>query len=257
MNNAGIGWGQPTPFVETSVGLEEIVGVNHFGTFLLTQLLLEDLKRAEGGSRVVIVSSGLHEFNARMSKKSNSSAKSDNQEIDAIKVKILLPDFPKDILQSSDNYNGQKAYQVSKLYNLWYAYEFQRRLDEEAASASTGGSNGAANTRSPVRFNVICPGFIPATGLIQRAGPLGIFLLRYVMDPFRHIDMGITRSPEDDAEVITQAGTSDVASKGGQYFKFPKGETVITPIASSEESLEESKAKELWELSMKTCKLEA
>jgi NAD(P)-dependent dehydrogenase (short-subunit alcohol dehydrogenase family) len=242
VNNAGIGF--PTPFVETSNGLEELVGVNHFGTFLLTQLLLEDLKRAEGGSRVVMVSSGLHEKNNGMRKRSGKSVE---DEVDPSKEKLVLPDFPEGIFQSSENYDSMQAYQVSKLCNVWYAYELQRRLDEEAI----------AGTKSPIRVNALCPGFIPATGLIRHAGTFGIFFLRYVLDAFRHFGKGPTRSPEDGAEVIVQAGTSDVASTGGQYFKLPKGETVITSVASSEESMDEAKAKALWELSVKTCKLDA
>jgi len=246
VNNAGIGWGQSTPFVETPEGLEEIVGVNHFGTFLLTQLLLEDLKRAEGGSRVVIVSSGLHEKNDRMK---GHKKKNENQaEGDPSEKKLVLPNFPKDIFQLKEDYDGLQAYQTSKLCNVWYAYELQRRLDEEATDGTK---------KSPVRVNALCPGFIPATGLVRRAGNLGIFFLRYILDSFRYFGMGVTRSPEDGAEVIVQAGTSDVASKGGQYFKLPKGETTIIAIDSSEESMDETKAKELWNLSLKTCKLDA
>jgi len=242
VNNAGIGF--PTPFIETSDGLEELVGVNHFGTFLLTQLLLEDLKRAEGGSRVVMVSSGLHEKNNGIRK---MSGKSVEDVVDPSKEKLVLPDFPEGILQSSENYDSTQAYQVSKLCNVWYAYELQRRLDEEAT----------AGTKSPIRVNALCPGFIPATGLIRHAGTFGIFFLRYVLDAFRHFSKGRTRSPEDGAEVIVQAGTLDVASTGGQYFKLPKGETVITSVASSEESMDEAKAKALWELSLETCRLDA
>ena len=67
----------------------------------------------------------------------------------------------------------------------------------------------------------------------------------------------LTRSPEEGAEVIVQAGTSDAASNGGEYFELPKGETAISSLVSSEESLDETKAKELWKLSLKICKLEA
>ena len=237
VNNAGIGWGQETPFLETKDGLEEIVGVNHFGTFLLTQLLLEDLQRAEVGSRIVMVSSSLHEMTDRVSKMGKV------EEEDPIRKKLVLPDFPEGILPSKDNYDGLRAYQISKLCNVWYAYELQRRLDQ-------GGN-------SSVRVNAMCPGFIPATGLTRRAGKFGEFFLKYILDGFRYFGMGPTRSPEDGAETMVQTGTSELASVGGQYFSLPKGKTEITAIASSEESMDEEKAKALWELSMKTCKLEA
>lgn len=237
VNNAGVGWGQTTPFLETSDGLEEIVGVNHFGTFLLTQLLLEDLKKARGGSRVVIVSSSLHEMTERVSKMGDGK-----METDMVRKKLVLPDFPGGLPPSKDSYDGMRAYQISKLCNVWYTYELQRRLDE-------GG-------KSPVRVNAMCPGFIPATGLTRRAGRVGEFFLKYILDSFRYFGKGVTRSPEDGAETIVQTGTSDVASIGGQYFTLPRGETAITAIASSEESLDETKAKAMFELSLKICKLE-
>jgi NAD(P)-dependent dehydrogenase (short-subunit alcohol dehydrogenase family) len=257
VNNAGIGWGQITPFVETSDNLEEIVGVNHFGTFLLTQLLLDDLKRSEDGASIVIVSSSLHEYNERMTKNDNKDSKNnskgqDEEENDNNdkKKKLVLPNFPDGILQSKENYDGFKAYQISKLCNLWFTYELQRRLDEEATMGST-----TTTPSSIIKVNAVSPGFIPTTGLTRRAGWMGIFFMEYILDPWRYIGMGVTRSPEDGAEVIVQAATASDDS-GGKYFSLPKGkESVITSIASSDESRDETKAKELWELSLKTCRM--
>jgi len=43
---------------------------------------------------------------------------------------LLLPDFPNGILQDDNGtYDGGKAYCVSKLCNIWFARELQRRLD--------------------------------------------------------------------------------------------------------------------------------
>ena len=236
VNNAGVGFGKETPYIETTDGLEEIVGVNHFGTFLLTQLLLDDIKRADKG-RISIVSSSLHDANGRSMKKSSKDAESEGSEGDSGK-KLILPNFPDGLLQSEDNYDGFKAYQTSKLCNLWYTYELQRRLED-----------------SNVKVNAISPGFIPSTGLTRRSGVMGDFFLKYILDPWRYLGLGITRSPEDGAEVIVQVSTSDVASKGGQYFQLPKGSDTIEAVPSSEESMDVEKAKQLWDISLKTCKL--
>ena len=261
VNNAGIGWGQNTPFVETSDNLEEIVGVNHFGTFLLTQLLLDDLKRSEDGANIVIVSSSLHEYNERMTvdnKDSNNNSNNDGQDEEEDdnndnKKKLVLPNFPDGILQSKENYDGFKAYQVSKLCNLWFTYELQRRLDEEATMGST---TTTPSSSSVIKVNAVSPGFIPTTGLTRRAGWKGIFFLNYILDPWRYIGMGRTRSPEDGAEVIVQAATTSDDDGGGKYYTLPKGkESVITSIASSDESRDETKAKKLWELSLKICRM--
>ncbi|KAL3909043.1 MAG: hypothetical protein SGARI_002791, partial [Bacillariaceae sp.] len=227
VDNAGVGWGKDTPYMTTKDGLEEIVGVNHFGTFLLTQLLLDDLKRAEGQSRVVIVSSSLHD-------PSGWKGKSD----DSGESQLAVPGFPEGVLPTEEDYDGYKAYQVSKLCNLWYTYELQRRLDASG---------------DDVKVNAISPGFIPSTGLTRRSGWLGVFFLHYILDPLRYLGIGITRSPEDGANVMVQAATSDVASKGGQYFELPKGQdAIIAAKPSSDESMDQEKAKQLWELSEKT-----
>ena len=227
INNAGVGWGQKTPFIKTEDGLEEIVGVNHYGTFYLTNLLLEDMKRASGEPRIVVVSSSLHDPNGHGSKPDEEK-------------KLLLPDFPNGILQTEEGYDGAKAYRVSKLCNLWFTYELQRRIKAENTS---------------IKVNAVSPGFIPTTGLTRRSGWLGTAFLHYVLDPWRHLGMGITRSPEEGAEVIVQTSFSVTASKGGEYFQLPKGSSDISTLKSSDESYDETKAKELWDLSMKECGL--
>lgn len=171
VNNAGVGWGKNTPFVTTKSGLEEIMGVNHFGHFLLTNLLLPNLKHSKS-SRVIIVSSSLHDLNT-MKKKTDRSEPT-----------MLLPEFPKNILaEEPGKYDGALAYKISKLCNVWFGYELQRRL----------------NAQDDNTTKVIClsPGFIPTTGLTRRSGWLGLFFLHYVIPWF-----GITRTAEDGAQCI-------------------------------------------------------
>ena len=81
VNNAGVGWGSNTPYLKTKNDLEEIVGVNHFGHFLL--ILLPNLKQPES-ARVVIVSSSLHDLEARKKQKDDDN----NNE-----PKMVLPNF--------------------------------------------------------------------------------------------------------------------------------------------------------------------
>lgn len=260
VNNAGIGFGRGNtlPYVETTDGIEQIVGVNHFGTFLLTNLLLDDLKLAgskggggaggEAPARIVTVSSSLHDGNRSSSKKKSAKeGEEDSTPAEDSKNVLILPDFPNGLLQSKGEegtFDSYQAYRTSKLCNLWFTYELQRRLDDES---KVGGSVVVANA--------VSPGFIPTTGLTRHSGRLGLFFLHYILDPWRYIGFGITRSPEDGGEVIVQACTSDVAIKGGQYFQLPKGKVSIEAVPSSDESMDEVKAKALWDLSVKTCKL--
>ncbi len=103
VNNAGV---MGTPYLFTEDGFELQLATNHFGHFALTGLVLPLLLRAPG-SRVVTVSSMLHRM-----------------------ARFDLAD-----LQSERRYIRWRAYANSKLANLLFTYEFQRRL--EATGAST------------------------------------------------------------------------------------------------------------------------
>lgn len=98
INNAGLG----TPkYALTKDGFESHLGVNHLGHFALTGLLLRKLE-ASGRGRVVTVSSNMHKFGS-----------------------ILWDD-----LNGEKNYQGLVRYSMSKLANLLFAFELERRLRE-------------------------------------------------------------------------------------------------------------------------------
>lgn len=96
INNAGI---MVPPYGTTAQGFETQFGVNHLGHFALTGLLL-DLVIQTPGSRIVTVSSVAHQFG-----------------------KIQFSD-----LNWERGYKAQSAYGQSKLANLLFTYELQRRL---------------------------------------------------------------------------------------------------------------------------------
>jgi NAD(P)-dependent dehydrogenase (short-subunit alcohol dehydrogenase family) len=95
-NNAGV---MALPRRETADGFEMQIGTNHLGHFALTALLLPLLLRTPG-SRVVTQSSGMHRIG-----------------------RINFDD-----LHGSTRYGRWSAYGQSKLANLLFAYELQRRL---------------------------------------------------------------------------------------------------------------------------------
>lgn len=97
INNAGI---MAVPYGKTADGFELQFGTNHLGHFTLTGLLLDLILRTPR-ARVVTVSSGGHRF----------------AEIDF------------DNLNGEKNYDQQGAYAQSKLANLLFTYELQRRFE--------------------------------------------------------------------------------------------------------------------------------
>jgi len=76
------------------------------------------------------------------------------------------------------------------------------------------------------KVNAVSTGFIPTTGLIRRAGWMGAFFLQYILDPWRYIGMGVTRLPEDGAEIIDDAATVSLKMVVGSILPYQKGKKV-------------------------------
>ena len=104
-NNAGV---MAIPYSRTADGFEMQFGTNHLGHFALTGLLLDRL-RATPGARVVNVSSGAHR---------------------AGKIRF-------DDLHWSKGYRKWLAYGQSKLANLLFTFELQRRMEAAKAEVSS------------------------------------------------------------------------------------------------------------------------
>lgn len=113
INNANV---MGIPRTLTNDGLEMHMGVNHFGHFLLTNLLIERLKQSTP-SRIVTVSNWGHTF-----------------------VR-----FNKNDLNSEKSYNRFHAYFHSKLANVLFAAELANRL---------AGSGITSNSLHPGFFHV-------------------------------------------------------------------------------------------------------
>ena len=115
VNNAGV---MAVPLRHTPDGFESQFGTNHLGHFALTGLLLPALL-ARPGARVVTVTSGVH--------------------------RIGTIDFAD--LDARRSYRKWPAYAQSKLANLLFAFELQRRADAAGADLrSTAAHPGYAAT---------------------------------------------------------------------------------------------------------------
>ncbi|XP_020216595.1 short-chain dehydrogenase TIC 32, chloroplastic isoform X2 [Cajanus cajan] len=107
INNAGV---MATPFMLSQDNIELQFATNHLGHFLLTNLLLETMKKTvrecnhEG--RIVILSSEAHRFAYR----------------EGIRF---------DMINDESGYSSYFAYGQSKLANILHANELARRLKEE------------------------------------------------------------------------------------------------------------------------------
>ena len=196
INNAGVMW---TPKSTTKDGFELQFGTNHLGHFALTGLLLDRLLPV-AGSRVVTVSSIGHR---------------------------LLADIHFDDLQWERRYNRVAAYGQSKLANLLFTYDLQRRLAARQTTIAAAAHPGGSRTE------------------LTRSLPALIAPVFSVAEPFLAQDAATGALP-------TLRAATDPAVLGGQYFG-PDGfaETRGYPkvVASSDKSHDVDRQRRLWAVS--------
>ncbi|MFJ3496882.1 SDR family NAD(P)-dependent oxidoreductase [Streptomyces sp. NPDC086091] len=196
INNAGVMY---TPRRTTADGFELQFGTNHLGHFAFTGLLL-DLMLPVPGSRVVTVSSTGHR----------------------IRAAIHFDD-----LQSERSYSRVGAYGQSKLANLMFTYELQRRLAPHGTTVAVAAHPGMSSTE--LARNAPAPLRLALTGL----APL------------------ITQ-PAAMGALPTLRAAADPATLGGQYYG-PGGRNEIKGhprlVTSSPDSYDVAVQQRLWTVS--------
>jgi NAD(P)-dependent dehydrogenase (short-subunit alcohol dehydrogenase family) len=201
LNNAGI---MTTPYFLTKDGLEAQMGTNHFGHFALTGQLFRMIKSTPG-SRIVNVSSMAH--------------------------KQGKMDFNNLLFEKGKGYSPIKSYGRSKLANLLFTYELQRKMEANgiksfavAAHPGVSNTNLARYLEDKLIFKILMPLMSP-----------------FIQEPV----MGAL--PQIRASV-------DENVKGGDYFgpdgfNEMKGFPVLVKSNPASHNLED--AKRLWEVSEK------
>lgn len=191
INNAGI---MQTPQGKTKDGFETQLGTNHLGHFLLTGLMFDLVKKAS--VRIVTVSSIAHKYG-----------------------RINFTD-----LMLSENYSPTRAYTQSKLANLMFALELDRRLTAAGSTVTSfachpGYSNTALQSTGPTgplkaiytltnklmaqpSFNGAIPTVLCAAG--EEAQPGGYYGPQKMND---------ARGPVSDAKVTATARNEKVAAR--------------------------------------------
>ena len=196
INNAGVMY---TPQQSTADGFELQFGTNHLGHFAFTGLLLDRLLPVPG-SRVVTVSSNGHR----------------------IRAAIHFDD-----LQWERSYGRAAAYGQSKLANLMFTYELQRRLASLGTTIAVAAHPGISNTE------------------LARSTPA---VLRV---PVSWLAPLIAQRPEMGALPTLRAAT-DPSVTGGQYYgPGNRGEVRGYPkvVSSSADSHDLATQQRLWAVS--------
>jgi NAD(P)-dependent dehydrogenase (short-subunit alcohol dehydrogenase family) len=202
INNAGV---MATPYSRTTDGFELQMATNHFGPFLLTGLLLPQLA-ASGDGRVVTVSSILH----RLARRAPLG----------------------DPRRQPDRYSRWPAYGATKLANLLFTFELERRCRVAGL---------------PVRALAAHPGYagthLVANGPFGRSNP-------FVTSIAHAANRALAQPPAAGALPLLMAATDDLP--GGTYCgPGGPGEVRGQPRIAGTTRLarDETAQRELWELS--------
>ncbi len=199
LNNAGI---MLIPYGKTEDGFENIVGTNHLGHFALTGLLMDRLSTTPG-SRVVNVASNAH-YAGEM-------------------------DFENLLFENESGYSPMKAYSRSKLANLLFTYELQRRFQISG-------------------YDVIGLAAHPGISATSLANHLFFNLIPWLIQPIMKL---IFQSSAMGALPSLRA-TVDPEARGGLYYgPDGKGERAGYPVVvtSNETSHDGQDAESLWRIS--------
>ena len=195
INNAGVM--MPIKRFETKQGFEGQFGTNHLGHFVLTSELMDVLEKTPG-SRIVVLSS--------------------------LVAKMKKADIYWNDMQFEKSYDKMASYSQSKLANMLFAAELDKKLRNKAS-------------------NVTCimahPGFT-ATNLQQHMGLQGK-IMNFLMA--QKVEMGI---------LPTLRAATDPNAKGGEYYGPAKmGNYRGYPILNEPNKMVENTlaTKRLWEVS--------
>ncbi|XP_061191784.1 retinol dehydrogenase 12-like [Saccostrea echinata] len=193
INNAGI---MMCPYWKTEDGFEMQFGVNHLGHFLLTNLLLDKIK-SSAPARIINVSSLAHTRTE----------------------KINFDD-----INSEKDYDSRFAYRQSKLANVLFTRELNRRLE---------GTNVTANSLHPGLVLTELIRYLPQTvpAYLRIFFPLILF---FAKTPKQGAQTSIYCAVEESLENVTGKYFSDCAIK--EEAKAAQDDEV---------------AKKLWEISEK------
>jgi light-dependent protochlorophyllide reductase len=209
--NAGLQ--QITGMTFSKDGYESTFAVNHLGHFLLVALLLDDLTPP---ARVVIVSSNTH----------NSELRTGMPEPRYSTAAALASPDPDGRSEESPAIAGRRRYTTSKLCNVLFTYELDRRFAERGIS-----------------FNAFDPGLMPGTGLARDYRAYQRLAWRFLMPALTLLRADINTPRTSGRALARLVVDPTLQGRSGLYWSG------ANESRSSVESYDPAKAADLWQTS--------
>ena len=207
-----------------------LVGTNHFGHFYLTQLLLPLLEPTAG--KIVVTASGVHDPQSPGGAQGVPATLGNLQGLEQLGKECEMLD--------GGAFNADKAYKDSKLCNVLFTRELQRRLLLLPQSKKCG-----------ITANCFGPGLIVATGLFRDQNPLFTKVFDFAAtDLFK-----VGETPNWGGGCLTYMVNS--VSTQGLYYSSDPGSSKYGDVAYGQqfhalpvsvEAQDDAKAQRLWEL---------
>ncbi|KAL7087724.1 hypothetical protein ACP275_13G085900 [Erythranthe tilingii] len=209
----------------TADGFELSVGTNHLGHFLLSRLLLDEMKQSDYPSkRLIIVGSITGNTNTLAGNVPPKASLGDMRGLQG-----GLNGLSSTMIDGG-GFDGAKAYKDSKVCNMLTMQEFHRRYHEE-----TG-----------ITFASLYPGCIATTGLFREHIPL----FRLLFPAFQKFVTKGFVTEEESGERLAQVVSDPSLTKSGVYWSWNKDSASFENQLSKEAS-NADKARKVWEISEK------
>ncbi|GAX19365.1 protochlorophyllide reductase [Fistulifera solaris] len=213
----------------TADGFELTVGTNHFGHFYLNHLVLPFV---DPNGKIIVTASGVHD------PESPGGAQGEPAGLGTLDG--LARQGKSCEMIDGSRFNADKAYKDSKLCNVLFTRELQRRLEMNA------GTKG-------IIVNCFNPGLIVGTGLFRDQNPIFTKVFDFAAtDLFK-----VGETPDWGGGCLAYMTTVDTrglfysSAPGSSKYGDAAFGSQFKPFAISKEAQDDAKARLLWELSAK------
>ncbi len=236
--NAGIARNTAaTDVLRTAQGFEATIGTNHLGHFYLTNEILPLLGK---DSNIIITASSVHDPDSPGGAQGSTATLGD---LAGLEAAVANKDGVFDMVDGKP-FDADKAYKDSKLCNVFFLRELQRRLELNDVTKEKG-----------IKVNAFTPGLIVSTGLFRDQNPIFTKIFYFVATDLIKVGESI-HFGGGALEYMTLSDS--ISSKSGLYYFSPPGSSKygdgafgnqFGPTEVSIEARDDAKGRRLWDLS--------
>eukprot|EP00467_Chlorarachnion_reptans_P012448 CAMPEP_0114510940 /NCGR_PEP_ID=MMETSP0109-20121206/14079_1 /TAXON_ID=29199 /ORGANISM="Chlorarachnion reptans, Strain CCCM449" /LENGTH=431 /DNA_ID=CAMNT_0001690329 /DNA_START=140 /DNA_END=1435 /DNA_ORIENTATION=- len=206
----------------TKQGFELTVGTNYLGHFLLVNLLLDELEKSGPDSRIVITGSEVHDPSSPGGQVGAKATLGDLSGLDEDNWNMI----------DGGAYDPDKAYKDSKLADIMFALELQRRL-------TASGKH--------ITVNSFGPGLITRSGFFRNQAQGFTQIFDFAATNIFHVTETVDFGG---ACIAYMAVSKDLDNVGGKWYNaIQPGEPKLEELQPSAEAQDTKKARKLFDRS--------